>query len=151
MATMQKFLVSMMYLENYGAHNGDGLASSGNAQWRLKAGMCYAIEASSHGNAMAYAMAKHGENGLAGKTFPESVVLLEQHIDKWATELDRARFHLSMVREQLRNADMVGLPQEKVDSLQCEEQSLEADIANCEGQLNMNERYPHWVDGGVAA
>lgn len=150
MATMQKFLVEMRSLENYGAHTGDGKASSGNAHWKLKCGLCYAIEASSRGNAMAYAMAKYGCNDLGFKVFPESVVPLDHHVAEWEGKLANARFRLSAVRDQLRDADMLGLSEEKVDSLRDDEHDLLYEVDLCERHLNMG-GHPYWVDGGVAA
>ena len=80
-----KFVISTQYLENYGAHSEDGKFSSGNAYWKMKGGSDYIVSGLTRiQDAVAFVMAKFGENDLYGKSFPVKF----RTFDEWQDELD---------------------------------------------------------------
>jgi hypothetical protein len=82
---MTKFVISTQYLENYGAHDEDGKFSSGNAYWKFKNGTDYIVSGLTRiQDAVAFVMAKFGDNDLYGKEFPIKFQTFEQ----WEAELD---------------------------------------------------------------
>ena len=79
-----KFVISTQYLENYGAHCEDGKFSSGNAYWKFKNGTDYIVSGLTRiQDAVAFVMAKFGDNDLYGKEFPIKFQTFEQ----WEAEL----------------------------------------------------------------
>ena len=79
-----KFVISTQYLENYGAHDEDGKFSSGNAYWKFKNGSDYIVSGLTRiQDAVAFVMAKFGDNDLYGKEFPIKFQTFEQ----WEAEL----------------------------------------------------------------
>ena len=84
-ALHMKFVISTQYLENYGAHSEDGKFSSGNAYWKMKGGSDYIVSGLTRiQDAVAFVMAKFGENDLYGKAFPTAYRTFEQ----WEDELE---------------------------------------------------------------
>jgi hypothetical protein len=82
---MTKFVISTQYLENYGAHDEDGKFSSGNAYWKFKNGTDYIVSGLTRiQDAVAFVMAKFGDNDLYGKEFPIKFQTFEQ----WEDELE---------------------------------------------------------------
>jgi len=80
-----KFVISTQYLENYGAHCEDGKFSSGNAYWKFKNGSDYIVSGLTRiQDAVAFVMAKFGDNDLYGKEFPIKFQTFEQ----WEDELE---------------------------------------------------------------
>ena len=80
-----KFVISTQYLENYGAHCEDGKCSSGNAYWKFKNGTDYIVSGLTRiQDAVAFVMAKFGDNDLYGKEFPIKFQTFEQ----WEDELE---------------------------------------------------------------
>ena len=80
-----KYVVSTQYLENYGAHCEDGKFSSGNAYWKFKNGSDYIVSGLTRiQDAVAFVMAKFGDNDLYGKEFPIKFQTFEQ----WEDELE---------------------------------------------------------------
>ena len=80
-----KFVISTQYLENYGAHDEDGKFSSGNAYWKFKNGTDYIVSGLTRiQDAVAFVMAKFGDNDLYGKEFPIKFQTFEQ----WEDELE---------------------------------------------------------------
>ena len=80
-----KFVISTQYLENYGAHCEDGKFSSGNAYWKFKNGTDYIVSGLTRiQDAVAFVMAKFGDNDLYGKEFPIKFQTFEQ----WEDELE---------------------------------------------------------------
>ena len=79
-----KFVISTQCLENYGAHLEDGKFTSGNAYWKMKGGSDYIVEGLTRiQDAVAYVMAKYGENDLGYKEFPTQFRTFED----WKEEL----------------------------------------------------------------
>ena len=79
-----KFVISTQYLENYGAHCEDGKFSNGNAYWKFKNGSDYIVSGLTRiQDAVAFVMAKFGDNDLYGKEFPIKFQTFEQ----WEAEL----------------------------------------------------------------
>jgi hypothetical protein len=79
-----KFVISTQYLENYGAHCEDGKFSNGNAYWKFKNGTDYIVSGLTRiQDAVAFVMAKFGDNDLYGKEFPIKFQTFEQ----WEAEL----------------------------------------------------------------
>ena len=84
-ANDMKFVISTQYLENYGAHCEDGKFSSGNAYWKFKNGSDYIVSGLTRiQDAVAFVMAKFGDNDLYGKEFPIKFQTFEQ----WEDELE---------------------------------------------------------------
>ena len=82
---MTKFVISTQYLENYGAHDEDGKFSSGNAMWKFKNGSDYIVsDLDRIQDAVAFVMAKYGENCLYAKEFP---VAFQTYVE-WMAKLD---------------------------------------------------------------
>jgi|TARA_B110000263_G_scaffold185834_1_gene163453 hypothetical protein len=80
-----KFVISTQYLENYGAHCEDGKFSNGNAYWKFKNGTDYIVSGLTRiQDAVAFVMAKFGDNDLYGKEFPIKFQTFEQ----WEDELE---------------------------------------------------------------
>ena len=80
-----KFVISTQYLENYGAHCEDGKFSNGNAYWKFKNGSDYIVSGLTRiQDAVAFVMAKFGDNDLYGKEFPIKFRTFEQ----WEDELE---------------------------------------------------------------
>ena len=80
-----KFVISTQYLENYGAHCEDGKFSSGNAYWKFKNGSDYIVSGLTRiQDAVAFVMAKFGDNDLYGKEFP----IKFRTFDEWEDELE---------------------------------------------------------------
>jgi hypothetical protein len=80
-----KFVISTQYLENYGAHCEDGKFSNGNAYWKFKNGSDYIVSGLTRiQDAVAFVMAKFGDNDLYGKEFPIKFQTFEQ----WEDELE---------------------------------------------------------------
>jgi hypothetical protein len=80
-----KFVISTQYLENYGAHSEDGKFSNGNAYWKFKNGTDYIVSGLTRiQDAVAFVMAKFGDNDLYGKEFPIKFQTFEQ----WEDELE---------------------------------------------------------------
>ena len=70
-AAIMKFVISTQYMENYGAHSEDGKFCSGNAYWKMKGGTDYIVsDLDRIQDAIAFVMARFGENDLYGKEFP---------------------------------------------------------------------------------
>ena len=68
---MQKFVVHTQYLENYGAHSGEGTFESGEAHWKMKGGETYIVEDLDRiQDAVAYVATSKICNGNAMKEFP---------------------------------------------------------------------------------
>ncbi len=79
-----KFVISTQYLENYGAHCEDGKFSNGNAYWKFKNGTDYIVTGLERiQDAVAFVMAKFGDNDLYGKEFPVKF----RTFDEWQNEL----------------------------------------------------------------
>ena len=79
-----KFVISTQYLENYGAHCEDGKFSNGNAYWKFKNGTDYIVTGLARiQDAVAFVMAKFGDNDLYGKEFPVKF----RTFDEWQNEL----------------------------------------------------------------
>ena len=79
-----KFVISTQYLENYGAHCEDGKFSNGNAYWKFKNGTDYIVTGRERiQDAVAFVMAKFGDNDLYGKEFPVKF----RTFDEWQNEL----------------------------------------------------------------
>jgi len=79
-----KFVISTQYLENYGAHCEDGKFSNGNAYWKFKNGTDYIVTGLKRiQDAVAFVMAKFGDNDLYGKEFPVKF----RTFDEWQNEL----------------------------------------------------------------
>tara|TARA_B100000780_G_scaffold79363_1_gene53867 strand:+ start:345 stop:647 length:303 start_codon:yes stop_codon:yes gene_type:complete len=79
-----KFVISTQYLENYGAHCEDGKFSNGNAYWKFKNGTDYIVTGLTRiQDAVAFVMAKFGDNDLYGKEFPVKF----RTFDEWQNEL----------------------------------------------------------------
>jgi len=79
-----KFVVKTQYLENYGAHTGEGRFHSGQAYWKFKGGNDYIVsDVERAADAMAFVMAKYSSNNIYFKEFPTEVKSLED----WETEL----------------------------------------------------------------
>ena len=72
--SVQQFVVTTQYLENYGAQNDDGLYVNDNARWKAKGGTDYIIESINPHfrgqDAMAFVMAKYSINTISQKEFP---------------------------------------------------------------------------------
>ena len=80
-----KFVISTQYLENYGAHCEDGKFSNGNAYWKFKNGTDYIVSGLTRiQDAVAFVMAKFGDNDLYGKEFP----IKFRTFDEWEDELE---------------------------------------------------------------
>ena len=80
-----KFVISTQYLENYGAHCEDGKFSNGNAYWKFKNGTDYIVSGLTRiQDAVAFVMAKFGDNDLYDKEFPIKFQTFEQ----WEDELE---------------------------------------------------------------
>lgn len=99
---MNRFIVETLFLENYGAHSGDGKASSGNACWKFKGGSRYLVqgEGLTRGNAMAYIMAKHGQNDLHGKEFPIGYHPYEEFMAKRDAEYEALKAKAEIIKTQ---------------------------------------------------
>jgi len=86
--SVQQFVVTTQYLENYGAQNDDGLYVNDNARWKAKGGTDYIIESINPHfrgqDAMAFVMAKHSKNTISQKEFP----LRWTTYDEWLEELE---------------------------------------------------------------
>jgi hypothetical protein len=84
-ANDMKFVISTQYLENYGAHCEDGKFSSGNAYWKMKGGSDYIVSGLTRvQDAIAFVMAKFGENDLYAKQYP----VMFRTYDEWQDELE---------------------------------------------------------------
>ena len=80
-----KFVISTQYMENYGAHSEDGKFCSGNAYWKMKGGSDYIVsDLDRIQDAVAFVMARFGENDLYGKSFPVKF----RTFDEWQDELE---------------------------------------------------------------
>jgi hypothetical protein len=80
-----KFVVKTQYLENYGAHDGEGRFQDGQAYWKFKGGNDYIVsDVERAADAMAFVMAKYSNNNIHFKEFPTEVVSLGD----WETELN---------------------------------------------------------------
>ena len=79
-----KFVISTQYMENYAAHSEDGKFCSGNAYWKMKGGTDYIVsDLDRIQDAVAFVMARFGENDLYGKAFPSEY----RTFDAWQEEL----------------------------------------------------------------
>ena len=79
-----KFVISTQYIENYGAHSEDGKFSSGNAYWKMKGGSDYIVSGLTRiQDAVAFVMAKFGENDLYGKASPQRTARLNSGRTSW--------------------------------------------------------------------
>jgi len=84
-AKHMKFVISTQYMENYGAHSEDGKFCSGNAYWKFKNGSDYIVsDLDRIQDAVAFVMARFGENDLYGKAFPTQF----RTFDEWQDELE---------------------------------------------------------------
>ena len=84
-----KFVISTQTLENYGAHCEDGKFSSGNAYWKMKGGTDYVVEGLDRiQDAVAFVMAKFGENDLGYKVFPIAFTTYQEWYDEFTTQYD---------------------------------------------------------------
>ena len=84
-----KFVISTQYLENYGAHSEDGKFASGNAYWKMKGGSDYIVSGLTRvQDAVAFVMAKFGENDLYAKQFPTAFRTYDEWQDELAQEND---------------------------------------------------------------
>jgi len=84
-----KFVISTQYMENYGAHSEDGKFCSGNAYWKMKGGSDYIVsDLDRIQDAVAFVMARFGENDLYGKSFPVKF----RTFDEWQDELEEMDF-----------------------------------------------------------
>jgi hypothetical protein len=84
-----KFVISTQYLENYGAHSEDGKFASGNAYWKMKGGSDYIVSGLTRvQDAVAFVMAKFGENDLYAKQFPTAFRTYDEWQDELALESD---------------------------------------------------------------
>ncbi len=79
-----KFVVKTQYLENYGAHDGEGRFQDGQAYWKFKGGNDYIVsDVEREADAMAFVMAKYSNNNIHFKEFPTEV----KSLGDWETEL----------------------------------------------------------------
>lgn len=79
-----KFVVKTQYLENYGAHNGEGRFQDGQAYWKFKGGNDYIVsDVDRAADAMAFVMAKYSNNNIHFKEFPIEV----KSVEDWENEL----------------------------------------------------------------
>lgn len=80
-----KFVVKTQYLENYGAHDGEGRFQDGQAYWKFKGGNDYIVsDVERAADAMAFVMAKYSNNNIHFKEFPTEV----KSLGDWETELN---------------------------------------------------------------
>ena len=87
-----KFVISTQYLENCGAHSEDSKFCSGNAQWKMKGGSDYIVsDLDRIQDAVAFVMARFGENDLYAKQFPTAYRTFDQWQDELAEESDDYR------------------------------------------------------------
>ena len=83
-----KFVVKTQYLENYGAHDGEGRFKNGQAHWKFKGGNEYVVsDVERAADAMAFVMAKYSNNNIHFKEFPTEVKSLEDWVEE-LNELD---------------------------------------------------------------
>ena len=65
------FVIHTQFLENYGAHSGEGTFAAGEAYWKMKGGDTYIVKDLDRvQDAIAFVAAKVMYNGIGAKEFP---------------------------------------------------------------------------------
>jgi len=65
------FVIHTQFLENYGAHSGEGTFAAGEAYWKMKGGDTYIVKDLDRiQDAIAFVAAKTMYNGIGAKEFP---------------------------------------------------------------------------------
>ena len=94
-----KFVVHTQFLENYGAHSGEGTFAAGEAYWKMKGGDTYIVEDLDRiQDAVAFVAAREMYNEIGAKEFPVEWETYEEWFAKLPEDEDYRKFLLEQAR-----------------------------------------------------